>query len=589
MQLFSTLRSRGGLRFLCLALVISTGVSALSFAQAQARTSENRKPIRSCAEVGLCQKGKRTMLLDNKRVFSNWAMQYALARGCTLTKQREKKNRIVCPEALSIPYAAPERVFELHDIPSATQVGAIIAQERGFAGDGVVVALIDSGVDTLHPELVGAVQATANFTTEGATDTLGHGTHVAGIVAGQSINDFNGNRVLGVAPRVQLIVAKVCNSQGYCLEGDIDAGVEWAVSQGAKVINMSLGAGSFMGDCDDDPLAQEANWAVDQGALVVAASGNHGDGGEGVASPGCGSKVLSVGAVNVDDQRPSWSGYGSALDIVAPGVGVLSSFPCAALNVCPNPGAVPGNGTSMATPHVTAAAATLLQINPALTPQQLIDMLTSTATDLGTGGFDRFYGFGRLDVNAAVDRALEQQAPPSSSSSVPSSAEQASSQSTSSSSEIPSSVTSSSSSSSSSSVTSTSSMSTTSSVSSSSMSSSSTSRWTSSMVRSSSERSRSETPRPCVPSDWKCSEFHDCGERGMQERECELKNERCTDAERARPPLKRECERRRDEGDRKDDEDHDNGPDRGASGEQGQSSDGNDQRGWREWLRERMR
>ena len=545
-------------RIAAAAVILASSVTAVSFVRAQAQTSENRKPIRTCADVGLCKKGKRTMLLDNDRTFSGWARQYALARGCTLTKQREKKSRILCPEALAIPYAIPERVFELHDIPSNEHIGAIIAHERGYNGQGVTVALIDSGVDTLHPELAGVVQATANFTTESADDTLGHGTHVAGIVAGQNINDFNGYRVLGTAPGVQLIVAKVCNNQGFCLEGDINAGVEWAVSQGADVINMSLGAGSFMGNCDSDPLAEQANWAVDQGIVVVAAAGNHGTNSEGVAAPGCASKVLAVGAVNVNDERPSWSGYGKALDIVAPGVGVFSSFPCAPLNICPSVGAVPGNGTSMAAPHVAGAAAALLQINPMLSPADVSEMLIGTAVDLGTAGFDRFYGYGRLDMNAAIDRLLERDTPP------PPESSASSEESSSSSSEAW-------------------------------QSSSSDEFWheeedvdephdddesddhsddddDDSDEHSSSSRQRPQEPRPCVPADWRCGGFEDCSERGVQERECELKNERCINPDRARPALTRRCERRRD------DDDRDNrGP--GNAEERGRS--------WQDWIRGR--
>lgn len=578
-------------RMLAAPLVVAIIATTIVFNHASAKSGENRKPIRTCADVGLCQKGKRTMLLNNERVFSGWAMQYALARGCSLTKKREKQSRIVCPDTLSIPYAEPERVFELHDLPSVGQVGAQDVHAMGYDGTGVKVAIIDSGVDTTHPELVGVIQATANFTTESADDALGHGTHVAGIVAGQGINDFDGNRVLGIAPGVQLLVAKVCNSQGFCLEGDIDAGVEWAVAQGAQVINMSLGAGAFMDDCDEDPLGQEANWAVDQGVVVVAASGNQGESTEGVAAPGCGSKVISVGAVNFDDERASWSGYGGALELVAPGVEVLSSYPCAKVNNCPAPTAVLGNGTSMATPQVTGAVAAMLQADPTLTPQEVKEILIDTTTDLGVAGFDRFYGNGRLDVYAAIERVLQLlQEPPASSSSTPVS---------SSASSVPSSASSlssvSSAESSTSSITTSSSMSSAPWSSSSDFSSTTSSTSSTTTSRSSWSRSSVEFVRPCAPSDWRCSEFHDCSDNGKQERECELKNERCTGAERARPPLERDCERGNSENHRNDDDrgrgnDHRSSDDDRHSDEDN-SGPGNAQRrslsDWIRWLRQR--
>jgi serine protease len=162
-------------------------------------------------------------------------------------------------------------------------------------------------------------------------------------------------------------------------------------------MSISLGGGgTSKANCDSDYLAKKVNWAVDNGVTVVAAAGN--TGGK-VSSPACASKAIAVGAVDKNDVRPKWSGSGNALDIVAPGVNIYSTLP--------NNSYASWSGTSMATPHVSAVVALLLQANSGLTDSQIKEALYKTAKDLGSAGWDKYYGYGRVDALAALNYVRE--------------------------------------------------------------------------------------------------------------------------------------------------------------------------------------
>ncbi|MDD5103244.1 MAG: S8 family serine peptidase [Candidatus Peribacteraceae bacterium] len=365
--------------------------------------------VRTCDEVGLCAKDEKRLLLGSKAprdVFS------ALLKGCRAKRWLNNDVVLKCPSDVSIPGASTERVFKTQDFFSVEQVQAATVQQQGINGAGVKVAVLDTGIDMTHPEVAGRIVEQSSFVTGStAADGHGHGTHVAGIVAGAGSvihQDENGaNRILGTSPQADLLIGKVCNDDGWCAEGDILAGIEWAVGRGAKVINLSLGGGAFMDACDSDPLAAKANWAVNQGTLVIAAAGNGAEATSGVSTPGCASKAVAVGALDRSNVRQIWSGNGPALDLMAPGLGILSSLPCVVSGTCPEAGYGWWSGTSMASPHVAGIAALVRGVNPSLTADEARDVLFQTAYDLGSAGRDDSYGFGRVDAAAAVARAKD--------------------------------------------------------------------------------------------------------------------------------------------------------------------------------------
>ncbi|WP_177245494.1 S8 family serine peptidase [Streptosporangium canum] len=281
---------------------------------------------------------------------------------------------------------------------SVKQIGAAEAWKQGMTGKGVTVAVLDSGYDPDHPDLKGVVAQERNFSEDpDIRDTLGHGTHVASIVAGA------GEKYRGVAPDARLAIGKVGDAVGPT-DSAILAGMEWAaVEVKAKVVNISIGGEDTP---ELDPLEQAVNaLSARTGTLFVVAAGN--SGGSPVSSPGSADAALTVGAVDRNDRVADFSSTGPREgdhaikpDITAPGVGIM-----AAAAAGTSDGAHRAmSGTSMATPHVAGAAAVLAQRHPEWTGQQLkAALIGSAAPTAGATSYQQ--GAGRVDLV----RALAQQ------------------------------------------------------------------------------------------------------------------------------------------------------------------------------------
>jgi len=299
---------------------------------------------------------------------------------------------------------------------SVAQIGAPSAWAAGYTGEGVKVAVLDTGIDSSHPDLAGRVIAEANFTTTpDAGNHFGHGTHVASIIAGSGA--ASGGTFKGVAPDVSLLYGKVMNDSGSGDVSDILAGMQWAVDEGAKVVNMSLGATDGP---EIDPLEDAVDTLSAQyGTLFVVSSGNEGEDGDStVASPGSADAALTVCAIDGSDALASFSSTGPRVgddavkpDITAPGVNITAAR-AAGTSLCqtgcgPGDGPVDDNctslsGTSMAGPHVAGAAALLASEHPDWSGQQLKDALMASAKPSAVqGSFQQ--GAGRVDVAAAIE------------------------------------------------------------------------------------------------------------------------------------------------------------------------------------------
>ena len=281
---------------------------------------------------------------------------------------------------------------------SVPQIGANLVQSSGITGKNAKVCIVDTGVDDTHPALNHLV-AEFDFVNNDndATDDNGHGTHVAGIIASHDTT------YKGVAPDASLMAAKVLASNGMGFTSNVITAINWCVTNGADVINLSLGGSTlYTSTCDLNSNgtinleAQAVNNAVNQGVVVAAASGNNGVD-NGIVSPACASKAIAVGAIDQLDHRTAFSNEGTNLAVVAPGVAITS------LRSPSNGGGfIALSGTSMATPHVVGLTALLLEKNPNLTPQQVRTTIQNTALDLGTPGFDTIYGNGRIRANNAI-------------------------------------------------------------------------------------------------------------------------------------------------------------------------------------------
>ena len=320
-------------------------------------------------------------------------------------------------------------------------IGSTTARARlGLDGSGVGVAILDSGVMASHDDLGSRVDRFVDFTSNRASayDDFGHGTHVAGIVAGDG-TDSNGARA-GVAPGARLTVIKVLDAEGRGRVSDVVAALGYVVEHraelGIRVINLSVAAGVYE-SAFTDPLTLAAREAVDAGIVVVTAAGNNGRSSQGrtqyggITAPGNAPWVLTVGASShmgtadrADDTIAAFSSRGPTAfdqvakpDLVSPGVGIESlSDRFGSLYTSNAAALLPGtveapflpymslSGTSMAAPVVTGTVALMLQANPALTPNAVKAILQFTAQTYA--GYDPLtQGAGFLDADGAVSLA----------------------------------------------------------------------------------------------------------------------------------------------------------------------------------------
>lgn len=255
--------------------------------------------------------------------------------------------------------------------------------------NNVIVAVIDTGVDISHPDLSSKIVQGYDFANKDSNpqDDQGHGTHVAGIIAADT---NNGKGVSGVSWGAKIMPVKVLGSDGSGNDFDIAKGIIYAADNGAKVINLSIG-----GPWYSSTLADAVYYAYSKGVIVVAAAGNDGD--NTINYPAGYDNVIGVAATDQNDKRASFSNYNSTVDVSAPGVEILSTYYDGSHSYAYM------SGTSMATPHAAGFAAVLLSNNPNLSPDNVENQMKTRSDDLGVAGRDNYYGYGRLNLNYALN------------------------------------------------------------------------------------------------------------------------------------------------------------------------------------------
>jgi len=299
--------------------------------------------------------------------------------------------------------------------------GDLDGDPAAYSKDDLVAAVIDTGIDPGHADLDGGkVIAFKDFVAGETTayDDDGHGSHVAGTIAGAGDSLVGDGK--GVAPGAALVGVKVLDAQGQGTESDVIAGIQWVVDNrtvhGIEAINLSLGSAGCSSGTEADSTA--VNKAHDVGLVVAVAAGNEGPGTCTIGSPGSASKALTVGAMADMDQGGFFQAYFSSRgktadgrikpDVSAPGLNITSAKANTAN------GHETMSGTSMATPFVAGVALLMREVLPALTSQQVKDKLMQTAEDWGRGGDNRTagssgpdidYGAGRLDAYGALAAA----------------------------------------------------------------------------------------------------------------------------------------------------------------------------------------
>ncbi|MEC1790964.1 S8 family serine peptidase [Bacillus vallismortis] len=255
------------------------------------------------------------------------------------------------------------------------------AWKEGLTGKGVKIAVIDSGISP-HEDLSIAGGYSAASYTSSYKDDNGHGTHVAGIIGAK----HNGYGIDGIAPEAQIYAVKALDQNG---SGDLQSllqGIDWSISHGMDIVNMSLGTTS-----DSQILHDAMDKAYEQGILLVAASGNDGNG-KPVNYPAAYSSVVAVSATNEKNQLAGFSTTGDEVEFSAPGTNITSTYL--------NQFYATGSGTSQATPHAAAMFALLQQRHPAETNVQLRAAMQKHVVDLGTAGRDQQFGYGFIQFKS---------------------------------------------------------------------------------------------------------------------------------------------------------------------------------------------
>lgn len=301
---------------------------------------------------------------------------------------------------------------ELDNSWGVKRIGAGTVHDGGNKGLGIKIGIIDSGINYTHPDLDGVYVGGYDFvqSDNDPMDVYGHGTHVAGTACAED-NNFG---VVGVAPNCALYSLRVLNDDGVGAWSRVIAAMDWAVTNGLHVVNLSLGSSKNPGTA----VKTAFDNAETKGIVIAAAAGNSGNTagkGSNIIYPAKYASVIAVGAIDSADKRASFSSTGSELEIMAPGVAVLSTWNDSTSPHNPQPICVDnvcyykyGSGTSMASPHVAGVAA--LVIAKGVTnvngvkgiSDEVRQIMNSTAQDLGAAGRDAQYGYGLVNAAAAV-------------------------------------------------------------------------------------------------------------------------------------------------------------------------------------------
>jgi subtilisin family serine protease len=264
-------------------------------------------------------------------------------------------------------------------------IGADVVIEKNFTGAGVKVAVIDTGIDYRHPALSHAYRGGYDFVNNDTDpyDDNGHGTFVSGLIAGV-INGTKGT--LGAAPDVEIYAIKVMGADGRGQLANIVRGVRWAIENHVDIICMSM---SLFRDYPE--LREALDEAYSNGILIVSAAGNTGGR---VTYPARYDSVIAVGSVDAEAKLSKTSSTGPEVEVVAPGVNVLSAVPGGGFAV--------KNGTSYAAGYVAGALALLISSHPELDSQGIRALLRKGTIDLGLPGKDDQYGYGLVNVEGAI-------------------------------------------------------------------------------------------------------------------------------------------------------------------------------------------
>jgi len=280
---------------------------------------------------------------------------------------------------------------------SSADIKATQAWEETKGTEETIIAVVDSGIDLLHPDLENKIENSGRDFVNGdfeASDDEGHGTFVAGITAAETNNNEG---IAGVAWNCKLLPVKVLDEIGEGYYSWIIEGIIWAVDHDASVVNLSLG-----GPVESYSLENALQYANQNDVVIAAAAGN--DGGSVVYPAAYDEYCLAVASTDYNDNRVGWSNTGSEVDVAAPGKLIISTVPTWYFP----PGSVPygfASGTSFSTAHVSGMAALILSLKPWMTADEVMNVIKYSADDVNENnnpGRDTFIGYGRINMERAL-------------------------------------------------------------------------------------------------------------------------------------------------------------------------------------------
>ncbi|MDF2879964.1 MAG: peptidase in kexin sedolisin [Clostridiaceae bacterium] len=257
--------------------------------------------------------------------------------------------------------------------------------KNSLTGKGVKVAIIDTGIDLNHPDLIVAGGVSMVDYTTSYNDDNGHGTHMAGIISAQDNNTGH----VGIAPGASIYAIKALNSKGDGYVLDIIKGIYWAIDNDMDIINMSLGDSKIK--CEEYEKA--VNLASEKGIIVITCSGNEGNAlhnEDKISSLAKYAGAIAVSSIDKNDNIANFSSTGKEVDFTAPGVDIASTFINSSYEA--------HEGTSISSAYVTGTFALIKEAMPDATREEIMEIAKNSATDLGEEGKDNKYGYGIIEI-----------------------------------------------------------------------------------------------------------------------------------------------------------------------------------------------
>lgn len=290
------------------------------------------------------------------------------------------------PNYLLLPNRVPNDTYYQDYQWNLPMIGMEKSWEITRGSNDVIVAIVDTGIDLAHPEFQGKLVEGYNVLEDNnhPEDDNGHGTHVAGVIAAKS---NNADGIAGMSWNSKLMPIKAIGADGAGSAFDIAQGIYWATDHGADVINLSVGNYT-----SSAALLEACRYAFERNVVLVAASGN--DASEQPSYPAAYEEVLSVAAVDHNRERADFSNFGDNIDVAAPGVDIPSTYIYSDYAVL--------SGTSMACPHVAALASLIRSVRPGMKNTDVMELIRTSADDLGPPGKDMLYGYGLINANNAL-------------------------------------------------------------------------------------------------------------------------------------------------------------------------------------------